>query len=127
MAQLFHITERGAWEAAADGGEYRMSTRGVTLEQQGFIHCSLQHQLLAVADAVYGGAASACAGDLVVLVIDAARLTAPVRLEAAEGGTEEYPHIYGPLPRGAVTAVLPVGRDAAGALVLPELTAPPAD
>jgi uncharacterized protein (DUF952 family) len=114
MTELFHITERATWEAALPEREYRTSTRGVTLDEQGFIHCSLGHQLRAVADCVYGAA-----DDLVVLVIDSARLTVPVRYEAPEPGAERYPHIYGPLPTDAVTAVLPVTRDATGRLVLP--------
>ncbi len=72
-----------------------MSTRGVSLEQEGFIHCSLPHQLRAVAEAVY-----ADADDLVVLVIDSARLPSPVRYEGADGG-EQYPHVYGPVPADA--------------------------
>ncbi len=115
MAELLHITERAAWLEAAGSGEYRMSTRGVTLEDQGFIHCSLRHQLRGVAEAFYGDA-----DDLVVLVIDSARVPADVRYEAPEPGTEKYPHIYGPLPTGAVTAVIPVRRDPLGRLVLPE-------
>jgi uncharacterized protein (DUF952 family) len=115
VTQLFHITEATAWRDARAAGEYRMSTRGVTLEQQGFIHCSLRHQLRGVAEVVYGPA-----DDLVVLVIDAARLPVPVRFEAPEPGAEQYPHIYGALPVGAVTSVLPVGRDRYGRLVLPE-------
>jgi uncharacterized protein (DUF952 family) len=114
MTELFHITERATWEAALPAREYRVSTRGVTLDEQGFIHCSLGHQLRAVADRVYGDA-----DDLVVLVIDSARLTVPVRYEAPEPGAERYPHVYGPLPADAVTAVLPVNRDATGRLVLP--------
>lgn len=109
MTELLHITERTAWEAAARSGEYRTSTRGVTLEQQGFIHCSLPHQLRAVAECLYGDAE-----DLVVLVIDSTRLTAPVRYEGTAPGSEAYPHIYGPVPTGAVTTVIPVTRDAAG-------------
>lgn len=115
MAELLHITERAAWLEAAGSGEYRMSTRGVTLEDQGFIHCSLCHQLRGVAEFVYGDA-----DDLVVLVIDSARLPAEVRYEAPEPGTEKYPHIYGPLPTAAVTAVIPVSRDRVGRLVLPD-------
>ena len=45
MAELLHITERACWQEAVGTGEYRVSTRGVTLEQEGFIHCSLRHQL----------------------------------------------------------------------------------
>ena len=113
MTELLHITERRGWEQAARDGEYRMSTRGVSLADEGFIHCSLPHQLRAVAEAVYGDA-----DDLVVLVIDSERLPSPVRYEGNDGG-EQYPHIYGPVPAGAVTEVIPVGRDAAGRLILP--------
>jgi len=115
MAELLHITERPAWQAAALVGEYRMSTRGVTLDDQGFIHCSLRHQLRGVAEVVYPDA-----DDLVVLVIDSTKVAAPVRYEAAEPGAVKYPHIYGPLPVRAVTEVVEVSRDAAGRLVLPE-------
>ena len=44
---------------------YRRSTRDVTLERRGFVHCSLFHQLRGVAEQVY-----ADADDRVVLVID---------------------------------------------------------
>ncbi len=114
MAGLLHITRRTDWEAARSAGSYRISTRGVSLDQQGFIHCSLAHQLRRVAEANY-----ADADDLVVLVIDQDRLAAQVRYE--DGGDGElYPHIYGPLPVSAVTGVIPVGRDEAGQLIVPE-------
>jgi uncharacterized protein (DUF952 family) len=71
MAELFHITERAVWLQAVRAGEYSMSTRDVTLEEQGFIHCSLRHQLRGVAEFAYGGAE-----DLVVLVIDTAKVPA---------------------------------------------------
>jgi uncharacterized protein (DUF952 family) len=83
MAELFHITEAAIWQEAAGDGEYRMSTRGVTFEQQGFIHCSLRHQVAAVAELVY-----ADADDLVVLVADTAKVTAPVRYEPPEPGAD---------------------------------------
>jgi uncharacterized protein (DUF952 family) len=114
MTELVHITERAAWAAAAGPGEYRMSTRGVTLEQEGFIHCSLPHQLRWVAETFY-----ADAHDLVVLVVDPGLVAAPVRYEAPEPGAEEFPHIYGPLPVAAVTRVIDVRRDAAGRFILP--------
>ena len=115
MTELFHITERAAWMAASQAGEYRISTRNVTLEEQGFIHCSLRHQLRGVAEYIYGDA-----DDLVVLVVDSARLPVPVRYEAPDPGAESYPHVYGALPTDAVTDVITVSRDPAGRLVLPE-------
>lgn len=116
MAELFHITERETWLSAARAGEYRMSTRGITLGTQGFIHCSFRHQLTAVAEFVYGDVPDA---ELVVLVIDSDRVGAPIRFEAAEPDGPEYPHVYGALPVGAVIATIAVSRDAAGHLVLP--------
>ena len=99
---LLHLTERPLWDAAQAQGEYRWSTRGVTLEQQGFVHCSLRHQLRDVAYFVYG---NYLGNDLVVLVIDPTLLSAPVRFEAPEPGGPEFPHIYGPIPVSAVVAV----------------------
>lgn len=63
MAQLLHITERAAWQAAERSGEYCVSTRGITLEEQGFIHCSPPHQLRAVAESWYGDAVTAAVPD----------------------------------------------------------------
>lgn len=114
MADLLHITERTLWENAVESGSYQISTRGISLEQQGFIHCSLPHQLRGVAEANYDDVS-----DLVVLVIDEASLPADVRYEDGGDG-EKYPHIYGPLPANSVTEVISVTRDASGRLILPE-------
>jgi uncharacterized protein (DUF952 family) len=116
MTHLLHITERKTWETALQTGWYRTSTRGVSLDEQGFIHCSLPHQLHAVAEYVYGDDA----GDLVVLVIDSERLSVPVEYEAPEPGAEKYPHIYGPVPTIAVSEVVPVAHDTEGRMLLPE-------
>ncbi len=115
MTHLLHITERSNWEAALRTGWYRTSTRGVFLDELGFIHCSLPHQLRTVAEYMYGDA-----DDLVVLVIDSERLGAPVEYEAPEPGAEKYPHIYGPVPTSAVIEVIPVEHDNDGRMLLLE-------
>jgi uncharacterized protein (DUF952 family) len=115
VAELFHLADRSEWLAAETAGEYQMSTRGVTLAEEGFIHCSLRHQLRGVAELYY-----ADADDLVLLVIDSDRVTSPIRYEVPTGGLETYPHIYGPLPAGAVIAVIPLDRDQQGRLILPD-------
>jgi uncharacterized protein (DUF952 family) len=115
MAELFHLADRGEWLAAVSAGEYRVSTRGVTLAEQGFIHCSLRHQVRGIADAIFSDA-----DDLVLLVIDSGLVAAPIRYEVPEPGAEAYPHIYGPLPVSAVTSVLPVSRDPSRRFVLPD-------
>ncbi|MFI9188556.1 DUF952 domain-containing protein [Streptomyces californicus] len=111
MAELLlHLAEAPLWEAARGTGTYEMSTRGRTLHDEGFIHLSLPHQLPGVARMLYGNEEAADVGgrDLVVLVVDPARLTALVRFEAMKPGGEEFPHLYGPLPVDAVVEVLPL-------------------
>ncbi|NGO76938.1 DUF952 domain-containing protein [Streptomyces sp. YC504] len=103
MTELLHLTERALWDEAVRTGSYEHSTRGRTLAEEGFIHCSTREQLPAVAQFLYGGDTGH--GELVVLVIDAERLTAPVRHEAAAPGGPLYPHIYGPVPTEAVVGV----------------------
>ncbi|MBC6456415.1 DUF952 domain-containing protein [Actinomadura sp. HBU206391] len=101
--EIFHIARRADWDAAsAAGGPYEMSTRGRTLQQEGFIHCSSDEtQVEAVQRAFY-----ADLDDLVLLEIDTERITAPVRHEAV--GDDVFPHIYGPLPLSAVVGVRPL-------------------
>ncbi len=108
---ILHITTRWAWQAAQAAGFYAADS----LAGQGFIHCSHPSQVLRVANNLFRGQ-----DDLVLLVIDPARLTAPWKWEpAADLATETFPHIYGPLNLDAVVGVLPFGRDAAGDFVLP--------
>jgi uncharacterized protein (DUF952 family) len=96
------------WEAATAHGEYRTSTRGVTLEQEGFIHCSADRaQAADVLDRYYAD----CDDPLVLLTIDPAKVHAEIKVE---GG---FPHVYGPLPVEAVTSVEPISRVSPGSRV----------
>ncbi|MFJ1971911.1 DUF952 domain-containing protein [Streptomyces sp. NPDC087903] len=100
---ILHITERSLWDAARTRGAYEMSTRGRTLREEGFIHCSTRDQLPRVAAFLYGSPDGP--EDLVVLVVDPARLDAEVRYEAPEPGGERFPHVYGPIAVDAVVDV----------------------
>ncbi|KUL69914.1 MULTISPECIES: DUF952 domain-containing protein [unclassified Streptomyces] len=100
---ILHLTERSLWEAARERGAYEISTRGRTLQEEGFIHCSTRAQLPAVAAFLYGSYDGS--DDLVVLVVDPERLDVPLRYEAVKPGGEEFPHVYGPLPVSAVVDV----------------------
>jgi uncharacterized protein (DUF952 family) len=104
---ILHITERPLWEAARASGTYAMSTRGRTLAEEGFIHCSTRGQLPPVAAFLYGSYTGP--DELVVLVVDPARLRVPLVYEAMEPGGEEFPHVYGPIPVDAVVDVEPWG------------------
>src|SRR6478735_3896349 len=98
MSAIFHVTSETDWAQARRDGEYRLSTRGVTLKDQGFIHCSTAEQVERIANAVYAD----FDGWLVVLEIQTDRLPVEVRHENLDGGSEPFPHIYGALPVSAV-------------------------
>ena len=53
MTELFHIAAATDWAQAQRDGEYRMSTRGRTLADEGYIHASTARQVLPVANAYY--------------------------------------------------------------------------
>ena len=104
---LFHIAEVPHWRSAQESGAYDRSTRGASLAEVGFVHCSLRDQVARVGTFIYGDGG---AGELVVLELDDARVAASgvdVRLE--DGGTGElFPHVSGPLDPAWVVAVHPV-------------------
>ncbi|MFJ9375796.1 DUF952 domain-containing protein [Streptomyces sp. NPDC101455] len=100
---ILHITERALWDAARARGSYEWSTRGRTLQEEGFIHCSTRTQLPRVAAFLYGSYDGP--DELVVLVVDPARLDAPLKYEAPEPGGEEFPHVYGAILVDAVVDV----------------------
>ncbi|MCP5364948.1 MAG: DUF952 domain-containing protein [Hyphomicrobiales bacterium] len=102
MTLIFHIAQKNDW--SPDSSLYR----GDTLTTEGFIHCSIRSQLIAVANRFFAGR-----GDLIVLVIDETRVVPPVVYENLEGGDEAYPHIYGPLNVDAVVSTfsLQCGKD----------------
>ena len=109
---IYHIAFRSDWAEAVRAGEYHVSTRDLTVEQQGFIHASTAGQVAGVANAFY-----ADVDDLVVLVIDPERLTAPLRYDKVLDAAEPFPHIYGPLNVDAVTGTAELGRDDEGRYV----------
>jgi uncharacterized protein (DUF952 family) len=110
---LFHIAEASDWQAAQVRGDYRVSTRGRTLADEGFVHAARRGQVLGVAEAFY-----ADAGPLLLLSIDPARLSSPVRDDEVAPGMV-FPHIYGPIDLDAVVAVAPLDRGADGRFVIP--------
>ena len=87
---IHHLALPDDWAAAFATGEYRMSTRGVTLEEEGFIHCSTRDQVEATANRFYGDVAQ-----LVVLTIDPAggAITDPVRATGSGQHRPVPPHL----------------------------------
>ena len=113
---IFHVAFPAEWRAAERSGAYTRSTRGLSLQEQGFIHCSRPSQVGPVVENFYADVDH----DLVVLVVDTDRLTSPWQLDDVPGADDSFPHIYGPMNLDAVVDVLPLRRVADG-FVLPEL------
>jgi uncharacterized protein (DUF952 family) len=106
---LFHIIERAAWQTAQNVGVYRAPS----LETAGFIHLSHKSQVVWVANQFYRGQT-----DLLLLMIDPARLPATLRYDVVPGhGT--FPHLYGALDLNAVAQVWEFLPQANGEFVLP--------
>ena len=102
MTQILHLAEPEFWEQAQATGAYWQSTRGLTLEQVGFIHCSAPAQLPVVAAFIYAD----YAGELVVLELDADAIAAAgTEIRFEDGGDGQFfPHLYGALKTDWVRA-----------------------
>ncbi len=105
MQPIFHIATVADWEAAQRTGAYTTSTRGRTLEEEGFIHASRLDQVQPVFARYYADAGV----PLVLLVVDPDLLTSEVRVEPV--GEDTYPHVYGPIEPAAVVEVHPLYAD----------------
>ena len=107
---VLHLTTPADLAAARAAGEYRLSSRGLTLEDVGFIHLCTPAQLPGVVSRFY-----ADVEDLLALVVDLDACEAagsPVRWEPAPDAAHElFPHVYGPLPWAAIIGESPVLRD----------------
>ena len=98
---LLHLIEPAAWRAALTVG----AVRPPSLDGVGFVHLSTPAQVHLPAERLHPGRR-----DLVLLVVDPARLRDPVRFEPGVPADPDgvlFPHLYGPLPTSAVVAVVP--------------------
>ena len=106
MTRIFHLTPAATWADARRAGVYAADS----LATEGFIHCSTAEQVVWVANTRFRDR-----HDLVLLNIDSGQLSAPVKYENLEGGTQLFPHLYGPLNLDAVVGVTFFLPDQSGA------------
>jgi uncharacterized protein (DUF952 family) len=115
VSRIYHIAVRADWERALADGAYTRSTVDKTLAEEGFIHASQASQVARTANTYYRDVP----GELVLLVIDPARVSAEVRYEDVPGAELPFPHIYGPLNVDAVLAVVPLAPGPDGTFGFP--------
>jgi uncharacterized protein (DUF952 family) len=82
-------------------------------EREGFIHTTEGREAVSITLTKYYKSSEE---PWVVLYIDQDRVTSPIRYD--DPG-EVFPHIYGPLNRDAIVAVLDIGRAADGTFFKP--------
>jgi uncharacterized protein (DUF952 family) len=111
VARIDHITTAEAWEAARLSGR----VEAPSLATQGYVHGSDAGTLLRVAEGIFRGRTG-----LVLLAIDPARVTAEIRRESLEGGPTLFPHVYGPIPLGAVVSAAAFPQRPDGTFAWPE-------
>jgi len=119
MNIILHLTTPAAWQAAQADGAYR----GDTLDTQGFIHCSTAQQITTVANLFFRGQTG-----LALLCIETDRMQSELIFEhpinpdtgEIEPGSQQFPHIYGPLNLDSYVQVVAFPPDADGTFTLPQ-------
>jgi uncharacterized protein (DUF952 family) len=108
MPPIYHLIRAGSWNSTAKSP---YSAKSLVVE--GFIHCSFSNQLARSANRYF-----ADEPELFALEIDADRLSSPFVCE--DGGKGElFPHVYGPIDRGAIVAIRQLTRDASAKWIWP--------
>ena len=96
----YHLTPKAWWDAADPDAPLRSPS----LASEGFIHCTDgAAEMVATANRHY----AAVSGAFVILTVDLDRVTSAWRVE--DPG-RIYPHIFGPIDRVAIVAVVDAPR-----------------
>ncbi len=96
---IYHIVTSSAWSDARAAGVHAPPS----LAADGFLHCCRESQVGFVARRFFAGQ-----DGLLLLGIDPAATGATLRWERSEPGQDSFPHLFGPLPVGAVRSVAPL-------------------
>ncbi len=96
---FYHIVNPAQWEQFADSIYYEAAS----LNTDGFIHASTAEQLEATMNRYYNGQLT-----VLLLKIEAAKLSAELKYELAPSVNEYFPHIYGQLNKDAVVEIIEV-------------------
>ncbi len=93
MPIIYHVTTAENWKAAKEKGFYDHPS----LVEEGFIHCSQDHQVVGVLERYFAGQT-----DLIKLVIDTDKLTSKFVFDWSPSTKDTFPHVYGSINIDAV-------------------------
>ena len=91
---IYHIVLPETWNSLNRSVDYSADS----IETEGFIHCSYDHQLEAVLKRYYSDAK-----EVIILAVDTKKLASRL-VEEPSTNNEIYPHIYGPINQDAIVA-----------------------
>ncbi|OJJ20066.1 hypothetical protein BKI52_16465 [marine bacterium AO1-C] len=111
VPHVYHIIPKADWDVAQQEGVYTP----VSIQTEGFIHCSNLLQVLGSANLFFKGQT-----DLLLLKIEVAKLQEKLVYENTTGGTELFPHLYGKLNLEAVNHVYTLDTHEDGSFMLPQ-------
>lgn len=97
MPIIYHVTTAGNWNNAEQQGYYTAPS----LADEGFIHCSQDHQVAAVLERYFEGQTG-----LVKLVIDTDKLSSKFVFDWSPSTADTFPHVYGAINLDAVIEVV---------------------
>jgi uncharacterized protein (DUF952 family) len=99
MPIIYHVAFADEWKEAKQNGSYEPPS----LKEEGFIHCSQEHQVAGVLERYFEGKTN-----LVKLVIDTDKLTSKHIFSWSKSTADTFPHVYGPINADAVIDVVPL-------------------
>lgn len=111
QAIIFHIAQSSDVQRRQTNDDYHCAS----LTQEGFIHCCDRNQLAGVVGRYYQDI-----DDVQLLLIDVNKLVPALIHENTVGGSELFPHIYGPINADAIIEAVPFGLDSTERLGLLE-------
>ncbi len=111
MPHIFHFINRTDLDQHLNADSLEVPS----LETSGFIHCSTLEQVISVANYI-----APYDEEMRLIEIDPDRLQSEVRYKNTDGGDELFPHIYGPVNRGAIVGIHRLEWDGEEGYQLPE-------
>jgi uncharacterized protein (DUF952 family) len=95
MGIIFHITNKNEYEYEYEKAQKTGAYKHVSMDKEGFIHCSQHYQVCEVSDFIFKNQK-----DLIHLAIDETKCKHKIKYEGSSWNT--FPHIYGELNTDAV-------------------------
>jgi uncharacterized protein (DUF952 family) len=112
MKSIYKICGASLWREAEESGQFYGAPIDV---QDGYLHFSTALQVRDTAARHFAGQV-----DLLLIAIDAEKLSDKLRFEPSRGG-DLFPHLYAPLPLSAVLWSKPLALGPDGNHVFPDL------